>query len=105
MAKFERIEIPSQIPNTKTIGIYKDGVLVWYEITPITGYVLHNNARDYTEIDENTGEHKKRLGYGVTPSSCPSNYDFTPVTITDEKGRAFTAYGKFELAARLNYDV
>lgn len=99
--KFEREEITlTKVPNTKTISVYKDGVLSWYEIKPNEGYMLHHKARDYSVIDEETGEQKNRLGYGEGVSSCPVDYDFAPATIVDENGTSYTAYGSFEFFAK-----
>lgn len=100
MNKFEKIEIPSQIPNTKTFGIYKNGDLAWYEILPCDGYVLHNKSRDYEEIAPDSFDKKKVLGYGETPSSCPLNYSFVPVVVYDENGETYVGFGEYELFAK-----
>lgn len=99
--EYKRIEItPSPVPNTKYFGIYKGDFLSRYEIVANEGYLLHNKARDYDEIDVETNERKTVLGYGETASSCPLDYDFSPVVVYDESGISYIGFGKFELFAK-----
>ena len=64
------------IPNTTTGKMFRDGVHRQYRITPIDGYVLHNNVRDWTERNEETGEETLYLGCSTSYASVPANYDF-----------------------------
>ena len=68
--------IPSPIENASVNKILVNGVHIQYEITPIQGYVLHNTARDWTRIDEASGEKIEYKGYSHGASSCSVNYDF-----------------------------
>ena len=72
------------IENT-TMQIYSnDTGDVAYRITPISGYVLHDNARDDYEIDEATGdfvldENGELIvlqGFTRGTASCSIRYDF-----------------------------
>lgn len=92
--------IPSIIPNTTMIRGLVDGVHRNYRITPNEGYVLHNKFRDYEDADGNA-----HLGYTKITISCAANYDFSPVTVTDEYGGTFIGYGVNEYAARPESDV
>lgn len=67
---------PTMIPNTTMEKLFRDGIHRQYRITPNEGYVLHNNVRDWTNVDEETGEEKLYLGYSKSMSTCPANYDF-----------------------------
>lgn len=95
------IVTPSPIPNVTVRRVYVDGVHKIYQIVPNGGYVLHDKARDSTELNPDTREETTRLGYTTTYATCGANYAFTPVTVKDENGVAFTAYGDREFAARL----
>ena len=68
---------PTLIPNTTVEKMLRDGVHRQYVITPIDGYVLHNNVRDWTHIDPDTMEETFYRGYSQSSSSVSSNYDFT----------------------------
>lgn len=91
----------SLIPNTTMRKGYADGVHRIYEIEPNEQYVLHDKDLDEVEYDEN-GEPIRaiKLGYYPMYVSCGANYDFTPVTVTDENGVNHTAYGSREFFAR-----
>jgi hypothetical protein len=79
------------IPNTTiTANAYV------YEITPNEGYVLHNNARDWTDVDPETMEETFYRGYSATSSTVALTYDFGNTTIID----GYTAYGRKEIFAR-----
>lgn len=69
---------PTLIENT-TMQKYinNQGVFRTYHITPVNGYVLHDKARDYTNIDEETMEEVLVLGYTRGTATCAANYDFT----------------------------
>lgn len=69
--------IPTLIPNTTIVKTLRDGVHKQYNITPVYGYVLHNNVRDWTQIDEETGEETFCRGYSTSYSSVPATYDFS----------------------------
>lgn len=97
---------PTLIPNTTVEKGFLNGVHKVYRITPNEGYVLHDKARDFEVLDPETYEPIGiALGYSTADSSCGAAYDFSPVTVTDENGVSFTAYGSREFAARLESDV
>lgn len=97
---------PSPVENaTVQKYINNEGVHIGNYVTPNEGYVLHSKPRDWTEIDPITNETIVRRGYSRGMAGCAPNYDFSPVTITDENGTPFTAYGVLEFAARLEADV
>ncbi len=89
---------PSYIENTTMQKVYMDGIHRTYEITPVSGYVLHDRASDWD--DPMTGYER---GYTVGTCSCAANYDFTPraVTVTDRNGVSMevTGYGDREFFA------
>ena len=75
---------PTYIPNTtmqKRVEVddngNETGVIKSYRITPVDGYVLHDNARDWEEEDPETLEMVTKLGYTTGTASCGGNYDFT----------------------------
>lgn len=68
--------IPAPIENAKVVKAFVNGEHRRYEITPVYGYVLHNNVRDWTERNEETGEETLYLGYSTSYASVPANYDF-----------------------------
>lgn len=68
---------PTLIPNTTVEKMFRDGVHRQHRITPDDGYVLHNNVRDWTRQDEETGEEILYRGYSTVHSSVPANYDFS----------------------------
>lgn len=86
------------IPNTEMCEKRIDGVLKGYSITAIDGYVLHDNAADYTDIDGNIVR-----TYSSGTCSCGANYDFstTQLTVPDINGNnvIVTAYGEREFFA------
>lgn len=69
--------IPSPIENARVQQMVRDGVRRSFYITPNEGYVLHDNARDWTEIDPVTMEEISKLGYTTGTASCGPTYDFT----------------------------
>lgn len=97
--------IPSLIPNTTMKKRFYDGVHRQYVIEPNDGYVLHDAENDEIIIDPDTMEETKHLWYVSGDTTCGANYDFSPVTVTDENGVEFTAYGEREFAARLIDEV
>lgn len=87
------------IPNTTMVkGINEEGIHKNYRITPNEGYVLHDNASDYYDIDPETGMESDVvvLTYYTGMCSCGKNYDFDNTTIID----GYTAYGSREFFAR-----
>jgi hypothetical protein len=77
MASVYEDVIPTLIENTTMQMRVKDGVPFTYRITPIAGYVLHDNARDWNVTNPATGETTHYLGYSHGTASCPVSYDFT----------------------------
>lgn len=69
--------IPAMIENTSMQIAYKDGVPYRYQITPVSGYVLHDKTYDYPVYNPDTGEDEIVLGYRTSTASVPYNYDFT----------------------------
>ena len=68
---------PSLIEHTNMKKAYDNGNFVSYRIAPIEGYVLHDKARDYTDMNPDTMEETFKLGYTTATASCGANYDFT----------------------------
>ena len=70
-----RIQVEPIIENT-TMEKYVDGngIERVYIIAPIEGYVIHNNARDWTE--EIDGEEVVKEGFTTGSVSVPITYDF-----------------------------
>lgn len=62
---------PSLIKNTMMQKLLRDGVHQVYNIAPVNGYVLHDNAGDWEDPEGN-----KHLAYYVDECSCGANYDF-----------------------------
>ena len=62
---------PTLIANTTMQKLLRDGVHQVYYITPNDGYVLHDNAFDFEDVDGN-----QFLGYRRTTASCAASYDF-----------------------------
>lgn len=94
--------IPSLIENTTMQKLLRDGVHQAYFIAPIDGYVLHDNAMDWHEIDEVTLQEGELVrGYAVGSVSCGANYDFNTVTMID----GYTAVGAREFFARPRSEV
>ena len=76
--------IPSPISNTTIRQSFNNGVAGAYVITPISGYVLHDNTRDWTEPVEVEDEYGNiieqdvsYLGYTRGSATCGPNYNFT----------------------------
>ena len=84
---------PTLIPNTTMRKMLIDGVHKVYVIEAIDGYVLHDKMGDYTDMDWETGIETPRMAFYGGSCTCPANYDFTPVQVTDENGVTYTAYG------------
>lgn len=90
---------PTLIENT-TMQKYvsASGAFLAYRITPVDGYVLHDNAGNF--IDTNDVEQE---AYFHGSCSCGANYAFTPntITVTDRNGNSITvtAYGTREFFA------
>jgi hypothetical protein len=72
---YEKIT-PTPVPDATVEKMFRDGVHRQYRITPDDGYVLHNNVRDWTQIDEETGKETFCRGYSTSYSSVPASYDF-----------------------------
>ena len=68
---------PTLIPNTTMVKGLVDGVHRNYRITPVDGYVLHDNETDYPGLDPETGEEVVMLGFTRGTCSCAANYDFS----------------------------
>ena len=68
---------PTLIENTTMRKSFLDGVHRTFVITPVDGYVLHDKARDWTDIDPITGEEVLYRGYTTGTASCAASYDFT----------------------------
>lgn len=70
--------IPSLIENTTMQLRVVNDTPRSYWITPVSGYVLHDNAFDDAVVDDDgnlTGE--VVLGYRTSTATCGANYDFT----------------------------
>lgn len=67
---------PTLIPNTTMQRGYYDGVHKVFIIRPVEGYVLHDNAMDWTVEDEETLEEVTVCGYTGGQASCGANYNF-----------------------------
>lgn len=67
---------PSLIENTTMRKLLADGVHRTYNITPIDGYVLHDNAGNWSEFDEITGEEIVKQAFYVGTCSCAASYNF-----------------------------
>ena len=67
---------PTPIPNATVERGYSNGVHKIFRITPNEGYVLHDNAGDWTDIDLETGAETEREAFYRGSCSCGANYDF-----------------------------
>lgn len=107
MVDYTYEEITTLIPNTSMKKMYINGVFRTYNITPIDGYVLHDNTFDIILQDEMTGEPTGEvlLGYRPSMASCGYNYDFTPVEMQTDDGQTVTAYGSRKFFAKLASEV
>lgn len=66
------------IPNTTMCEKYIDGILKGYSITANEGYVLHDKALDWENVDGLTGEIlSSGPGYTRATVTCGSTYNFT----------------------------
>jgi hypothetical protein len=90
------IDIDSFIPNTTMQRVLKDGVAVFYRIRPAAGYVVHNKARDWEDMDGNL-----QRGYSGIFTSVLASYDFAKTTTID----GYTAYGDSEIFARPQSEI
>ena len=68
---------PTPISNTTVVKVFVNGVHRQCEITPNDGFVLHNNVRDWKDINLETGEATSYCGYSRSTSSVSASYDFT----------------------------
>lgn len=68
---------PSPIANARVRKAFDNGEHRAYFINPLEGYVLHDNARDWTDNDPDTMEEILKLGYTRGTATCQANYDFT----------------------------
>ena len=66
----------SPIENTIMLEKLRDGILYAYFITPVEGYVIHDKARDWQDLDPDTLEETNQLGYTRGTVSCSASYDF-----------------------------
>lgn len=73
-----QIDVIPVIENT-TMQVYENsaGVRLAYYIYPVENYVLHDSRKDWTEIDEETGEEILYEGFATYGVSVPITYDFT----------------------------
>lgn len=99
MRKIDFEPIETKIPHTMMTKVYIDGVHTYYHVQAVDGYTLHDKVRDYSDLDPITLEETKRLGYTTDYTTCGANYNFTPVSVTDENGVTYTAYGEREFFA------
>ena len=97
--------VPTLIPNTTMQKGLLNGEHKIYNIYPNDGYVLHDKENDFVGNDPETGEEIKELWYASRMASCGANYDFSPVTVTDENGVTFVAYGEREFFVRSKDEV
>lgn len=75
MTTYEEV-IPTLIQNTTVRKSYYDGKHCSYFITPIEGYVLHDQTRDWIDVDIDTQEESLNLGYTYGTATCAADYDF-----------------------------
>lgn len=75
MTTYEDV-IPSPIENARVQKSYYNGEHRSYSITPNSGYVLHDKARDWEDIDPETWAVTIKLGYTTGTAACGANYDF-----------------------------
>ena len=73
------------------------GEFLAYNITPNTGYCLHDKGLDIEVLDEETFEPTGEilLGYCTASAGCGYNYEFTEAIVD-----GYTAYGNREFFAR-----
>ena len=100
-------EVTPIIPNT-TMQIYHNDNLdrdTTYRIKPITGYVMHNKARDRVTYDNEGNIISKTLGFASSATNCVIDYDFTTHEITLANGETVTVYGENEYFTVLAEDL
>lgn len=69
---------PTLIEHTTMSLSFRDGTPSTYSITPVSGYVIHDKASDWEDVDPDTGEViELHRGYCRGTVSCGANYDFT----------------------------
>lgn len=68
--------VPTLIENTTMKKMFINGVHRTYNIAPIDGYVLHDNAGNWQVQDEITGEWHEVEAYYRGMCSCGASYDF-----------------------------
>lgn len=90
--------LPTLIPNTVMQKRLLNGVHKTYLIEAADGYVLHDNAADELDLEDNIV-----LKYSVGTCTCGANYDFstTEMTVPDINGNmvVVTAYGSRQFFA------
>lgn len=70
---------PTLIENTiMQLKLDENNNAIAYRITPIEGYALHDKARDWYDINEETGieNEEPTLGYTTGTATCNKDYDF-----------------------------
>ena len=68
--------IPSLIENCEMKRYISNGVWLTYNITPKSGYVLHDNEADFDDIDPISGEMTKKIGFKKGMVTCSARYNF-----------------------------
>ena len=63
---------PVQVENTVMTAVIRDGVHMVTRILPLPGFVLHDKAGDWEDLE--TGEQKE--AYYTGTCSCEAGYDF-----------------------------
>lgn len=72
---YEPVE-PGVIAHTTMRKLLRDGGHQAYYIAPISGYVLHDKARDWTDTDPISMEETYKLGFTRGTAGCAASYDF-----------------------------
>ena len=67
--------VTSPIANTTMQEKLRDGVLYMYALKAETGYVLHDKAGDWDDMDEN-GNITMKLAFYRGECTCLATYDF-----------------------------
>ena len=90
--------VPSEIPNTTKLEKIDSVTLEVraYAIKAVNGYVIHDNAGDWTYTDPVTGDEIKMLAFYSGNCTCSASYDFNTTTTVD----GYTAYGTREFFAK-----
>ena len=89
------------IPNTTMQKMGVNGVDRQYKITPVSGYVMHSNTRDWVDENLETGETTFYRGYTRGYSTVQITYDFDNTTEIE----GYTAYGRYGIFARPESEV